>query len=57
MKTGTWSVADGALVLDMEYASTITKNADGSFTIVVNYGQMGEKTYTMTSQQAEMILN
>ena len=54
---GTWSIVDGALVLDVAYESTVTANADGSLTILVNYGQMGEKTYTMTAEQAGAILN
>lgn len=57
MKEGAWSVANGTLVLEMEYTSTITENAEGGLNIVVNYGQMGEKTYTMTADQAKAILN
>ena len=57
LKDGTWAVADGALVLTMEYESTITQNAEGGLDITVNYGQMGEKTYTMTADQAKAILN
>jgi len=51
MKTGTWAVTDGALVLTMEYESTIVENAEGGLDITVNYGQMGEKTYTLTADQ------
>ena len=54
---GTWSIVDGALVLDVAYESTIVENADGGLDITVNYGQMGEKTYTMTAEQAGAILN
>ena len=57
LQTGTWAVADGALVLSMEYESTVTQNAEGGLDIVVNYGQMGEKTYTVTVDQAKAILN
>ena len=35
----------------MAYPATIVANADGSLTITVNYGQMGEKVYTMTAEQ------
>ena len=57
MKAGTWTVTDGALVLTMEYESTVTQNAEGGLDITVNYGQMGEKTYTMTADQANAVLN
>ena len=56
MMDGTWSVSDGNLVLDMAYPSTIVANADGSLTITVNYGQMGEKVYTMSAEQAALLL-
>ena len=49
--------ADGTLVLDVAYESTVTENAEGGLDITVNYGQMGEKTYTMTADQAKAILN
>ena len=51
------SNTDGKLVLTMEYASTITENAEGGLDITVNYGQMGDKTYTLTADQANAILN
>ncbi len=51
MQDGKWSVTDGTLVLEMAYTSTVTENAEGGLDIVVNYGQMGEKTYTMTAAQ------
>ena len=57
MKEGTWAVTNGELVLTMEYGSTVTENAEGGLDITVNYGQMGEKTYTMTADQAKAILN
>ena len=57
MMDGTWRVIDGKLVLDMAYGSTITENAEGGLDIVVNYGQMGEKTFNMTAEQAKTILN
>ena len=58
MVNGSWSIVDGALVLEMgDYTATITENAEGGLEIVVNYGQMGEKTYTMTGAQARAILN
>ena len=53
---GTWKVDGGNLVLEMAYPSTIAANADGSLTITVNYGQMGEKVYTMTAEQAALLL-
>ena len=52
---GTWSNAGGKLTLNMAYPATITENADGSLSIVVNYGQMGEKTYTLTAEQFETL--
>ena len=51
MQNGKWSVANGALKLDMEYAASVAKNAAGGLDITINYGQMGEKTYTMTAEQ------
>ena len=57
VKVGTWAVVDGKLVLTMEYTSTITENAEGGLDIVINYGQMGDKTYTLTADQAKSILN
>lgn len=57
MQDGKWRIADGTLVLDVAYTSTITENAEGGLDITVNYGQMGEKTYTMTADQAKAILN
>ena len=51
MMDGSWKVDGGSLVLEMAYGSTIVANADGSLTITVNYGQMGEKVYTMTAEQ------
>lgn len=57
MKVGTWAVTDGKLVLNVGYSSTIVENAEGGLDIVVNYGQMGEKTYTVTADQAKAILN
>ena len=56
MMNGTWKVEGGKLVLDMAYGSTIVANADGSLDITVNYGQMGEKVYTMTAEQAALFL-
>ena len=58
MVEGTWTVTDSALVLEMgNYTATIAENAEGGLDITVNYGQMGEKTYTMTADQAKAILN
>jgi len=51
MMDGTWKVEGGNLVLDGAYPATIVANADGSLTITVKYGQMGEKVYTMTAEQ------
>ena len=56
MMDGTWKAESGQLVLDMVYGSTIVANTDGSLTITVNYGQMGEKVYTMTAEQAAQLL-
>jgi hypothetical protein len=53
---GTWTVTDGTLVLEMPYTSTVAKNADGGLDITVDYGQMGQKTYTMTAQQVKSIV-
>jgi len=39
----------------MAYGSTIVANADGSLTITVNYGQMGEKVYTMSAEQVALL--
>lgn len=58
MVEGSWSVADGTLVLEMgDYTATIVENAEGGLDITVNYGQMGEKTYTMTADQVKAVLN
>ena len=58
MVDGTWTATDGNLVLDMgDYSATITENAEGGLDITVDYGQMGEKVYTMTVEQADAILN
>ena len=57
MKAGTWTVVDGALVLTMDYESTVVENAEGGLDITVNYGQMGEKIYTLTADQANAVLN
>ena len=55
---GTWTVTDGTLTMVMgDYTYTIAENAEGGLDITVNYGQMGEKTYTMTAEQASSILN
>jgi len=55
MQEGKWSVNGGDLLLEMEYSYRVVKNADGSVDITINYGQMGEKTYTMTAEQATAI--
>jgi len=55
MMDGSWKVEGGNLVLDMAYPATIVTNADGSLTITVNYGQMGEKVYTMTAEQFALL--
>jgi hypothetical protein len=56
MMDGTWTVTDGVLVLDMAYGSTVAENADGGWDITVDYGQMGQKTYTMTADQVKAIV-
>ena len=45
----------GALVLEMNYESAIAENAEGGLDITVNYGQMGEKVYTMTAEQLGLL--
>ena len=57
MQTGKWAVADGALVLELEYESSVAENAEGGLDVTVNYGQMGEKVYTLTADQVKLILN
>jgi hypothetical protein len=54
MMDGTWKVENGQLVLDMAYGSTIVES-NGTLIITVNYGQMGEKVYTMTAEQAALL--
>ncbi|MCQ2797638.1 MAG: hypothetical protein MJ241_04170 [Bacilli bacterium] len=50
IKDGTWSYGEGTLTITVEgYAATVTKEADGSATIVINYDQMGEKTYVISA--------
>ena len=56
MQTGKWTVADGKLALEMAYEYTIAENAEGGLDITVNYGQMGEKVYTMTAEQASALI-
>ena len=56
MMDGTWTVTDGVLVLDMAYGSTVAENADGGWDITVDYGQMGQKVYTMTADQVKAIV-
>ena len=56
MMDGTWKVVDGTLVLDMAYPAAVVANADGSLTITVNYGQMGEKIYIMTAEQVALLV-
>ncbi len=55
MMDGTWKVEDGKLVLDVAYASTIVEN-NGGLEITVNYGQMGEKVYTMAAEQVALLV-
>ena len=55
MMDGSWKVDAGKLVLDMAYPSTIVEN-NGGLDITVNYGQMGEKVYSMSAEQAAMLL-
>ena len=57
MQEGKWSAADGALVLEMAYEATVSENAEGGLDVTVNYGQMGEKVYTLTTDQVKLILN
>ncbi len=55
MMDGTWKVEGGKLTLDMAYGSTIVDN-NGTLEITVNYGQMGEKVYTMTAEQVALLV-
>ena len=55
MMDGTWKVEDGKLVFEMAYPATVAETADG-LTITVNYGQMGEKVYTMTAEQVAQLM-
>ena len=55
MQNGTWSITDGALVLNMDYEHTVAENAEGGLDITVNYGQMGEKVYTVTADQIAVL--
>ena len=57
MQEGKWSAADGALVLEMAYEATVSEKAEGGLDVTVNYGQMGEKVYTLTTDQVKLILN
>ena len=56
IQEGKWTVTDGALALEMAYEYTVAENAEGGLDITVNYGQMGEKTYTLTADQAQALL-
>ena len=40
----------------MAYGSTVAENAEGGWDITVDYGQMGQKTYTMTADQVKEIV-
>ena len=54
VKEGSWSIENGELILDLTeagYTAKIEKKEDGSLSITVGYGQMGEKVYTMTAAQ------
>ena len=54
IKSASWSVVDGALSLDMgETGYTVKVNGNE---IAVNYGQMGEKTFTLTDAQLAALL-
>ena len=55
IQEGKWTVTDGALALEMAYEYTVAENAEGGLDITVNYGQMGEKTYTMTAEQLGLL--
>ena len=53
VKSASWSVADGALSFDMgETGYTVKINGNE---IAVNYGQMGEKVYTLTDEQLKLL--
>ncbi len=54
LKDGAWSIENNTLAIDLGdtgYIATVEKNADGTLSITVNYGQMGDKVYTMTAMQ------
>ena len=54
IKSASWSVVDGALSFDMgETGYTVKVNGNE---IAVNYGQMGEKTFTLTDAQLATLL-
>ena len=54
VKSASWSVVDGALSFDMgETGYTVKVNGKE---IAVNYGQMGEKTFTLTDAQLAALL-
>ena len=50
------SDAEGNLVFEMAYGATVAQNAEGGLDVTVNYGQMGEKVFTMTAEQAKAVL-
>ena len=54
IKSASWSVVDGALSFDMgETGYTVKVNGKE---IAINYGQMGEKVYTLTDAQLAALL-
>ena len=57
MMEGKWSISGGTLALEVDYPATVAENAEGGLDVTVNYGQMGEKVYTLTADQAKALLN
>ena len=54
IKSAKWSVKDGALSLNFEGTDyTATVNGDD---ITVNYGQMGEKIFTLSDSQLKALV-
>ncbi|MCQ2772358.1 MAG: hypothetical protein MJ238_03675 [Bacilli bacterium] len=57
VKEGTWSKADGKLVITVEgYTATVTVEEDGSASVKINYGQMGDKVYTVPAADLASLL-
>ncbi|GEM_PF-6353413 len=58
LKTAEWKIVGNDLVFDpgdSGYTFIPTWNADGTLTVVVNFGQMGDKTFEFTKEQVASI--